>query len=73
MPVETKRDKEPPQVGALVTSRECREQADHFAARALEGGISTRRATILMAIADSWTRLAGQIDRLETLEAKEKP
>jgi hypothetical protein len=73
MPVEIERGKEPPQVGAPVTSRECREQADRFAARALDGGISTRRATILMAIADSWTRLAGQIDRLETLEAKDKP
>jgi hypothetical protein len=73
MPVETERVKKPPQVSALVTSRECREQAARFAARGLEGGISIRRATILMAIADSWTRLAGQIDRLKTLEAEEKP
>jgi hypothetical protein len=55
------------------TSRECREQAERFAARSLEGGISVRRATLLMAIADSWSRLAGQIDRLETLQAGEKP
>ena len=52
-----------------MTSRECREQANRFAALSLEGGISVRRATILMAIADSWTRLAGQLDRLEALEA----
>jgi len=56
-----------------MTSRECREQADRFAALSLAGGISVRRATILMAIADSWTRLAGQLDRLEALEAREKP
>jgi hypothetical protein len=54
------------------TSLECRQQADRFAARSLEGGISIRRATLLMAVADSWTRLAGQIDRLESLEAGEK-
>ena len=56
-----------------MTSRECREQADRYAALSLEGGISVRRATILMAIADSWTRLAGQLDRLETIDANEKP
>jgi hypothetical protein len=55
-----------------MTSRECREQANRFAALSLEGGISVRRATILMAIADSWTRLAGQLDRLEALEVHEK-
>jgi len=55
-----------------MTSRECREQADRFAALSLEGGISVRRATILMAIADSWTRLAGQLDRLEALETDER-
>ena len=54
------------------TSRECREQADRFAAKGLAGDISIRRATILMAIADSWTKLAGQIDRLATIEADEK-
>jgi hypothetical protein len=52
-----------------MSSRDCREQADRFAALALKGGNSVRRATILMAIADSWTRLAGQLDRLEALEA----
>jgi hypothetical protein len=51
-----------------MTSRECREEANRFAALSLEGGISVRRATILMAIADSWIRLAGQLDRLEALE-----
>ncbi len=56
-----------------MTSRECREQADRYAALSLEGGISVRRATILMAIVDSWTRLAGQLDRLETIDANEKP
>jgi hypothetical protein len=56
-----------------MTSRECREQVNRFAALSLEGGISVRRATILMAIADSWTRLAGQLDRLEALEVHEKP
>jgi len=61
------------QRGAMVTSRECREQADCFAARSLEGGISVRHATILMAIADSWTRLAGQLDRLDAIEAGKKP
>jgi hypothetical protein len=55
-----------------MTSRECPEQADRFAALSLEGGISVGRATILMAIADSWTRLAGQLDRLKALEAHEK-
>jgi hypothetical protein len=54
-----------------MTSRECREQANRFAALSLEGGISVRRATILMAIADSWTRIAGQLDRLEALEMQE--
>jgi hypothetical protein len=56
-----------------MTSRECREQADRFAALSLAGGLSVRRATILMAIADSWTRLAVQLDRLDALEADEKP
>src|ERR1700754_830331 len=59
--------------GAMVTSRECREQADRFAALSLEGGISVRRATILMAIADSWTRLAVQLDRFDALEEGTKP
>jgi hypothetical protein len=36
-----------------MTSRECREQANRFAALSLEGGISVRRATILMAIAEN--------------------
>jgi hypothetical protein len=57
----------------MVTSRECREQADRFAARSLEGGIAVRPATILMAIADSWTRLAGQLGRLDAIEAGRKP
>jgi hypothetical protein len=60
-------------LGKTITSGECREQANRFAALSLAGGISVRRATILMAIADSWTRLAGQLDRLEALEAHEKP
>jgi hypothetical protein len=60
------------QDGCPMTSRECREQAAHFAALSLEGGNSVRRATILMAIADSWTRLAGQLDRLEALETDER-
>jgi hypothetical protein len=54
-------------LGKTITSGECREQANRFAALSLAGGISVRRATILMAIADSWTRLAGQLDRLEAL------
>jgi hypothetical protein len=41
-----------------MTSRECREQADRFAALSLEGGISVRRATILMAIADRLAAIA---------------
>jgi hypothetical protein len=67
-PCPSKKGRPPP-----LTSRECREQGDRFAALGLEVGISVRRATILMAIADSWSRLAGQLDRLEALEAHEKP
>jgi hypothetical protein len=73
LPLSSERMKARCDEGWTITSRECREEADRFAALSLAGGISVRRATILMAIADSWSRLAGQLDRLVALERDEKP
>jgi hypothetical protein len=55
-----------------MTSQKWREQADRYAKFGGHPGISISRATVLMAISQTWTRLAGQMDQLATIEREER-
>jgi hypothetical protein len=54
-----------------MTSDECRRQARDYATRAAAANISARHATVLRSISRTWTTLAGQLDRLQAVQAAE--
>ncbi|HEY3656378.1 MAG TPA: hypothetical protein VGL34_15545 [Steroidobacteraceae bacterium] len=51
----------------MVAAQECRENAAQCSTLERAPDISIQRATILRAIARSWTALAGQMDRYEAI------
>jgi hypothetical protein len=56
-----------------ITHAQCTRFADDYETLGTDRKISIRRATILMAIATSWRRLASDMVRLADVEAEEEP
>ena len=48
----------------MTTANQCEAYAAEYQARGTAPDISIQRATALMSISQSWTTLAGQLDRL---------
>jgi hypothetical protein len=57
----------------MITQVQCRSYAENYQQLGRVVEISIQRATILMAISQSWTTLGFQLDRLAAIEAEEKP
>jgi hypothetical protein len=57
----------------MVTQAQCRSYAEDYRQLGMAADISIQRATILLAISQSWTTLAIQLGQLAIIEAEEKP
>lgn len=56
----------------MITQAQCKCYAEDYQSLGRAAEISVQRATTLMAISQSWTRLAGQLGRLAAIEAEEE-
>ena len=56
----------------MVDAAECRRQAEVYTQKS-KAADTIQRATALMSIATSWTKIANQMDRLGHIEDREHP